>query len=80
MSEWQDISTAPRDGTRFKATHSGARPAEQTLDHAANCYWDGSKFQMSCFPLSKCGRYIITGQPDLRQPTPPPQEATNADK
>ena len=71
MSEWQDISTAPKDGTRFKATHSNARSSDQTLDLAANCYWDGGKFQVSCFPLSKCGRYIITGQPDLWQPTPP---------
>lgn len=69
---WQPISTAPKDGTRFKATHSNARPSDQAIDLAANCYWDGSKFQVSCFPLSKCGRFIITGQPDLWQPLPTP--------
>ena len=75
MSEWKPIETAPKDGTRFKATHSNARLTEQTTEHAANCRWDGEKFQMSCFPLSKCGRYIITGQPDLWQPLPAPPEA-----
>ena len=74
MSTWQPIETAPKDGSRFKATHSNARASDQTIAHAANCYWDGKNFQMSCYPLSKCGRFIITGQPDLWQPTPP--EAT----
>jgi hypothetical protein len=67
---WRPIETAPRDGTWFKATHSNARPSDQTLENAANCRWHGGQFQVSWFPLSKCGRYIITGQPDLWQPTP----------
>jgi hypothetical protein len=74
MTDWQTIETAPKDGTKFKATHSNAREADQTLENAANCYWDGAKFVMSCFPLSKCGRYIITGRPDLWANLPPPPE------
>jgi hypothetical protein len=65
---WQPIETAPTDGTIFKATHSNASKCGQTVKNAANCYFDGEKFQMSCFPISRCGRFVITGQPDLWMP------------
>ena len=66
--DWQPIETAPKDGSTIKAHHSNA--ADMGVNFAPNAKWDGTKWQMSCYPFSKCGRFLITGQPDLWQPTP----------
>ena len=68
-TDWQPIETAPRDGTQVYLFHSGALFQGQTFTPKGRWNDAAQEWEMSCYPFSKCGRFLIT-KPNLWMPLP----------
>jgi hypothetical protein len=75
--KWQPIETAPKDGTKVKLFHTNA--LDQGIKFAPNGVFVNGQWQMSCYPFSKCGRFLLT-VPNLWAPHPDNSPAPNTDE
>ncbi len=71
--DWQPIDTAPKDGTQVYLFHSGAIFQGNTFTPKGQWNEATQEWDMSSYPFSQCGRFLIT-KPDLWCPLPAPPE------
>jgi hypothetical protein len=62
MSDWQDISTAPRDGIVHEITPNGESTEKWALNKAG---FRGSMKQLTC--CGRCGDYMRKGPNEKRR-------------
>jgi hypothetical protein len=77
MSDWQPISTAPKDGRRVQLSHERDLSSCRTDSICpVSGFWEDGEWQVSAFFLVPFGRSaaVLSGNPTHWMPLPTPPE------